>query len=161
MKLSLMIKLRAVQGEMLIHVILKSINTARKIFFMQIEDGEEVFIPKELSQDGLPFSFRFYDPVLISIQAFCSEAAREKFQLKNKIALERYVADDLVMTVIDKLQSEGGLKVEHKHKVLKSRSLDILDPLNSEHVSSLQRSKYVSVEKDLRILHKRMKITQN
>jgi hypothetical protein len=70
---------------------------------MQIEDGEEVFIPKELSQDGLPFSFRFYDPVLISIQAFCSEAAREKFQLKNKIALERYVADDLVKTFIDKL----------------------------------------------------------
>lgn len=46
---------------------------------MQIEDGDEVYIPRELSQDNLPSSFRFYDPIMVSVQYMCSEGAREKF----------------------------------------------------------------------------------
>ena len=67
MKLRMMINLRAIQGEMFVHVCLKLIDTSRRLFLMQIEDGDEVYIPRELSQDNLPSSFRFYDPIMVSV----------------------------------------------------------------------------------------------
>ena len=151
MKLALMIKLRAVSGEMFVQVVLKRIDTARKIFQMQIEDGDEVFIPRELSQDDLPMAFRYYDPILFTLQDRCSEQAREKFQQRNQMHLERMISGSLKLTLLAKFEGED--KIEHKHKVMENHNYDIIDPLNSLHVKALQRSKYVSIEKDLNRLH--------
>ena len=29
-----------------------------------IEQGADILIPKDLSQDNLPYSFRYYDPII-------------------------------------------------------------------------------------------------
>jgi len=39
----------------------------KELFLMDLENGVEVLIPKELSQDHMPPSFRYYDHVLMLI----------------------------------------------------------------------------------------------
>jgi hypothetical protein len=72
-KLNLLIQFKAIHGEIYIRTIIKRINVAKEIFIMNIELGLETFIPKVLSQDHLPVSFRFYDPILHIVTENCSE----------------------------------------------------------------------------------------
>ena len=41
---------------------------------LDIEQGDIVFIPKELSQDSFPLSFKFYDPIEKIASRFLSPA---------------------------------------------------------------------------------------
>mmetsp|Transcript_14114 Transcript_14114/g.21992 ORF Transcript_14114/g.21992 Transcript_14114/m.21992 type:complete len:146 (-) Transcript_14114:533-970(-) len=63
-KINLVIGLKAIRGLVFLRVLLKKIELARELFLMDIEEGLEVFIPKDLSQDHLPYSFRYYDPII-------------------------------------------------------------------------------------------------
>ena len=36
----------------------------KQIFILEFELGNEVLIPASLSQDYLPLSFRYYDPII-------------------------------------------------------------------------------------------------
>ena len=49
----------------------------------EIEYGGEVFIPNELSQDRLPYAFRYYDPILTFVQDNIDDEKRDFFLLKN------------------------------------------------------------------------------
>jgi hypothetical protein len=40
-------------------------------------------IPEELSQDDMPLSFRYYDPIIILIQERLSNDRREFFKVKK------------------------------------------------------------------------------
>jgi hypothetical protein len=54
---------------------------------MDIEKGEEVYMSKELRQDWLPLSFRFYDQTFNMIQKRISCDRREFYGLIKAIAL--------------------------------------------------------------------------
>jgi hypothetical protein len=43
---------------------LRQIHLAKEIYVLDIEQGQEVFILPELSQQCLPVSCKFYDPIL-------------------------------------------------------------------------------------------------
>lgn len=45
-------------------------------------------IPYVLSQDHLPVSFRFYDPILRIIKNEMSQSKKDWFQLKNQLSKE-------------------------------------------------------------------------
>ena len=62
--------------------VIKRINVVKQLFVQEIEQGKECFIPKDLSQDSLPISFRYYDPVISLVQENTSEVKREYFSLK-------------------------------------------------------------------------------
>ena len=83
MKLNLCINLKAVHGIVYLHAILMKIMLAKQFFIKEIEEGEEVFIPRDLSQDRLPWSFRFYDPIQAYIQEMISPDRRAYFTLKQ------------------------------------------------------------------------------
>lgn len=72
-KLNLLIKIKAVRDEVYIRIIIKRIEISKEIFLMNIELGLETYIPRELSQELLPISFRFYDPIMIMVLKGCSE----------------------------------------------------------------------------------------
>ena len=38
------------------------------MFVMEVESGADVKIPPSLSQDKLPMSFRYYDPIIAFVQ---------------------------------------------------------------------------------------------
>jgi len=53
------------------------------MFVEDIALGSSVFIPKDLSQDHLPMSLRFYDPVFQIIRDKLEDFTKEYFHLKN------------------------------------------------------------------------------
>jgi hypothetical protein len=55
-------------GPLFIKTCLKKKQICKELFTLRLEDGSEVFIPKDLSLDFLPSSFRYYDPLLQIVQ---------------------------------------------------------------------------------------------
>mmetsp|Transcript_21305 Transcript_21305/g.32979 ORF Transcript_21305/g.32979 Transcript_21305/m.32979 type:complete len:82 (-) Transcript_21305:1133-1378(-) len=76
-------------GVFALKILQKKIALAREAFVLEIEQGAEVFIPHELSQDKLPLSFRFYDPVLKIIHTNMSHERKQYFSLKTEFNLNR------------------------------------------------------------------------
>lgn len=64
MCVNLINKLRAVHGCIYLHSLIKREELVKQLFIMDVEEGGEILIPRELSQDQLPQSFRYYDPIL-------------------------------------------------------------------------------------------------
>lgn len=48
-----------------IYAALQNIKYQKEIFILDLEQGKEVFIPKELRQDRMPQSFIYYDSILL------------------------------------------------------------------------------------------------
>ena len=56
---------------------------------LDIEQGDLVFIPKELSQDSFPLSFKFYDPIEKIASRFLSDEKYLSFQTQQILNLAR------------------------------------------------------------------------
>ena len=63
-KINLILSLNALNGLLYLKLLLKKFQMAKKLFVMDIEQGQEVFIPSDFSQKDLPINFRYYDPIL-------------------------------------------------------------------------------------------------
>ena len=66
---------------------LKIYKIEKEIFILNFEQGREVLIPKELAQDSLPISFRYYDPIIMLIQEKLSRDRREYYKIKKQLGL--------------------------------------------------------------------------
>ena len=44
--------------------LIRRIELSKEIFIIELEQGNEVFISKDLSQNSLPKSFKYYDYIL-------------------------------------------------------------------------------------------------
>lgn len=65
--MQLLICLKAFSGYgrcMFMEIVLKEIELAKEIFILEVISKFEVPLPHRLSQDYLPMSCRFYDPVI-------------------------------------------------------------------------------------------------
>lgn len=98
--------LHAYQGLTYVHMLLQSIKLAKEIFVLNIEQGDEIFVPTELNFSNLPMSFQFYDPILQIIQHDISDERKEFFLLRNKMHLDTIKVDDKKSKLIKML----GLK---------------------------------------------------
>ena len=47
-----------------VHTILRRKQLIKKKFVLELEQGQEIYIPDQLSCDKLPQSFWFYDPIV-------------------------------------------------------------------------------------------------
>ena len=72
-KLSMIINLKLIHGIHYLKTVLKKKEISRELFILSMEDGSEVYIPKDLSQDHLPISFRYYDHLLACAQEGISD----------------------------------------------------------------------------------------
>ena len=66
-RIKLFTSLGLITGVQYISCILKQIEITKKLFVLELEQGKEVKIPEKLSQDKLPYSFRFYDCIIHTI----------------------------------------------------------------------------------------------
>jgi hypothetical protein len=66
-KLRLVLGLGSLNGMLYIRAVLEKIHYSKQLFTFEIEDDAEVFIPQDLSQSGLPISFRYYDPLILIV----------------------------------------------------------------------------------------------
>lgn len=82
-KIRNLLKSKVVTGPRYIMAWLKIYQLVKQSFLLDFEQGNEVMIPEELSQDGMPLSFRYYDPIIILIQERLSSNKREYFKVKK------------------------------------------------------------------------------
>ena len=55
---------KTIGGLPYVEALLTKIKIQKQLFVYEVEKGGECFIPNELSQDELPKSFRYYDPII-------------------------------------------------------------------------------------------------
>lgn len=111
-----------------------------------------MFIPKELSQDHLPLSFRFYDPILMMIQEKVSDESREHFNLQNKIAFTLHREADFVQKILEKLgfvENGKEKKLTYHHSSVTNKAPTEICHHGSPHTLALQRSKYICIDNDI------------
>lgn len=59
---------RLIGGVVFLKTLLRRIELSKELLVLDVEKGEEVLIPPELSQEKLPASFKYYDCILAVVQ---------------------------------------------------------------------------------------------
>ena len=61
------------------------IELTKRRFVLDMEQGQNTYIPVTLSQRDLPISFTYYDPLLLIIDRLISPSSRQYFNLKVQL----------------------------------------------------------------------------
>jgi len=95
---------------------LKLIELSIQSFMLDVQQGQESFIPKELCQDSLPRCYKFYDPILQIIQERISEDRKEYFYCRNKLNFQNYKDNDLKAKLYQQFfAGDANSKLTFKH----------------------------------------------
>lgn len=144
-RLNCMMQMGMLNGLPFLHASRRKIALVRELTTLELEQGKEILIPKQLSQDHLSFSFRFYDPITRILKCSMSKARKEYYQNQKSIFQEYYKED-----MIDKLKQQLGLVESDKLKQVqvpinykKRKEIDIYD--NAE-THERQRSKFLQID---------------
>ena len=84
-KLNALMKLKMVRGMPYITAMKLKIQLSRELLILEIEQGSQVYIPYYLSQDYLPMSFRYYDPILQFVKLKLGYERKEFFTFMQNI----------------------------------------------------------------------------
>ena len=94
-KFKLILGMKILQGSLYLKVMLKLIEVAKKLFVYDMEQGGEVYIMSELSQESVPMSLRYYDPILKIVQEDCCAVRNDIFLIQNEFTMKEIAHDDL------------------------------------------------------------------
>ena len=137
------VSLKGISGIALIKCLLRKIQIVKELFIIDIEQGQEVFIPKELSQDHLPLSFRYYDPILMMIQEKVSDESREHFNIQNNVAFTLHRKGDYLQDFLKKVgitEDERDKKLTYQYSSVFNKAPTYICHHGSPHTLALQRS---------------------
>ena len=145
--------MKAISGVLYLKALIKRVELAKFLFVHEIEYGSEVFIPNELSQDRLPYSFRYYDPILNFVQDNITDDKRDFYLLKNQLAYLLYSRSDPIRDELEKLGFyEGALNKSRQtfvRSAINRKAPYELRHWDSPHTMSLQRSKYLCINSNI------------
>lgn len=152
--MKIIVNLRAVSHVLLVKVCLAKIKVARQMFIIEVEQGNETYIPHELSQDSLPMNFWYYDPILCWVQDLVSKGKQSLCDFKNEFRLNFYRDNSLEQRILRKLGVGKDRSVHRerqvcKHQAVAQAELKEVMPNKSSHVMGLQRSPYVAIDDNL------------
>ena len=126
------------------------IQLTKQIFIQDIEEGLETIIPKELSQSRLPYSCRYYDPILAILQSGISDDRKMYFNVAKDVAFNIHRTNDPKQQILEEL---GVYENEKKEKKLTTiflsaqKRADIeVNHHKSKHTLNLQRSEYICID---------------
>lgn len=125
LKISLLMQLKMVSGILFIKTLLRKIYLEKILFIQEIEMEQEVFIPYTLSQDHLPLSMRFYDPILHIVDLEISDDKKEFFYSTNQKMLEKFRKTNFKQILKDRFfGSEKGNKMTFKHAIVNQKEFN-------------------------------------
>jgi len=87
----MIINLKMIHGYHYLKTCLMKKEIARELFILSLEGTMEVYIPKDLSMDHLPYSFRYYDHLIAAAQENMSKVKRQIFTARNEVAKSIYM----------------------------------------------------------------------
>ena len=147
--LNIMIKMQIINGPRFIEALLVRSMLTKELFLMDIEQGSEINIPQELSQDHLPPSFRYYDQILLLIQEKLSQNRRVFSKIKIKLAniFDHKLSLQEAIGVGEFIRK---LKNKKKSNIIKSQfskyAVEEIDYNKSYHTKEVQRSNYIFID---------------
>ena len=143
---------KSLRGILYVEVLLEKFKTIKELFIHEVEDGIETFIPKDLSQDHLPMSFRYYDPVIAVVSEHVSHLKRENLTLKQKVAHKLHFEGDIGRLVLEKTgvyTPKANEPLVFKYTALNKKPPTGVNHHNSHHTMALQRSKYICLDDNI------------
>ena len=149
MKLKFIKCLNAYSGATYIHLLLQQISLSKELLQLHIEQGDEVLIPAELSQNHLPQSFRFYDPILQMVERNFSEEKKNFYLLRNHLIQTKINSSNfpkLLKQQAGLLPKPGQEKLHINLKQLNSKQVHDVNYMSSDHSMGIQRSSYIIIE---------------
>lgn len=141
-RLQLLRNLGFTAGPTAIKYQLKIIDLEKEMFSLMLTRGTEVKIPHALDQTRLPYSFRFYDPIINLIKLNFSGQNRDFSKLKRSISYafdQKFQSHSLFRVKED----SGKLKAQHNFRRKENKDFDFM---NSQHTMQIQQSKYITLD---------------
>lgn len=131
---------------------LKRISLIRQKFVLELEQGQETYIPNTLSLDSYPMSMRYYDPLLMASNNLFSPESKQYHQLRTefnirKIQRENWLKYYLICFGI--LEDPKEKKLVQAHSLINEADKTVLKHTDTPHTMSLQKSRYLRVESGL------------
>lgn len=146
-KLRLMMNMKLIGGLIYVQAILKRIQIAKDLMIIELGQDNEVLIPKELSQDDLPLSFRYYDSILRIIQRKINPHQRE-MQIARKSMANMFHEHSAIQNLRDQLFGTDKKASVQNHIINKKERKEI-NILESQHTMDIQRSRYVALDDNI------------
>jgi hypothetical protein len=135
---------------------ISKIKLAKELFVLDLEQGNEVFIVKDISQAHLPLTLCFYDSLLQYCHENVSEDTRRFYKFKNVYRMNFFKNENLKHKFLEKAgvveqmdDSYNTKKQTFKHSVVNRKELKNINHHLSAHAKSLQRSTYLTIDDDL------------
>ena len=95
-------------------------------------------MPAELSQNHLPSSFRFYDPILDLVQTSLNEERKEFFYSKNLLNYKNFRDTNARQIIHQKLFSGGDKSdLTFRYQCVNEKESNIIDHNKSQYTLSL------------------------
>jgi hypothetical protein len=140
MKLNMMLACKSLRGSLYLEVLLEKYKLVKELFINEVENGTETYIPKDLSQDHLPMSYRYYDPIIAIISEHVSHQKRENLTLKQKVAYKLHFDGDVRRQILEKAgvhSKRGNEPLVFKYTALNKKPPVGINHNNSHHTMAL------------------------
>ena len=111
-KVKFVCNLQACRANVLLRLRLEKVKLAKQLFVLDIEQGQEVFIPMELSQDKFPINFKYYDFIINLLHNQLSQETKDLNAFKNVFRINFYQNENFVQKIGEKLGIFGDKKKE-------------------------------------------------
>lgn len=85
-KIKMFTSMNMIKGPLYIKFQLKLMQLEKELFTLEISRGTEVKIPPSLDQSKLPFSYRYFDPVINIVKSNLEGKNRDFAKLKKSIS---------------------------------------------------------------------------
>ena len=145
--LKLLKSIGAFKGHFYVKALLRRIHLSKQLLIIELEQGLEIFIPRDFQQNELPNSFRYFDPILQIVQESISKERKQFFLLKLQFNLSHVRARDYKGRLLALLIGEDS-KLHSKQHSINNRQVPAIDHTQSQHTLALQRSNYLTIEHD-------------
>lgn len=96
-------------------------SIVKRIFVLDLEHNQEVYIPSELTCEIYPFSFRYYDPIIQITNHLFSHKQKLYHCLKTEFYLKKIKGNDFKRKFLEQygfLTTEKNLKLMFKHRLM-------------------------------------------
>ena len=134
-----------------IQTTLRKIQLQKKLFVLELEGGQEVYIPNELSVDSYPRCFSYYDPVIQIVNSLFNRDNQVYHTLKTEFNLDKIKGSDQTKDTLIKigiLENPEKPQLFSREQLINERLENQVNHVNSHHSISLQKSRYILVDSD-------------
>jgi len=113
---------------------LKQIELIKEVFVLDMEQGNNVLIPPELSVNTFCLSYRYYDSILQIVHSMFNPSKKDVFDLRNKLNISKSMessTSNFLMHKLglaqskDKLSTKAEFVQEHDYSTAHDKCMQL------------------------------------